>query len=316
MAQTTPTNTRTTTTEQSWVSLFGSIVSKQSAMISIAGGVAAYFTVRKVYDVLQRKYNNYPPGPVGMPMIGSLTKSTKNCREFLAELGENYGDVSMYYQLGQPIIVINNSKLMHEYFIKKEFSNRPERHLFKPKSLMSMNLDDMHFRRKMFVQSLISKTQRSSNLYKYIGKVLKEDTFKAIDECINNNNNVWKITQDIKYATFSTIFGALFDGEMDRNDSEYQLFNKLQEEMTGNLLSYALVQLMIPESSIKDNLLRKTKSMNAREKLLLLIEKWFNESQSQSQKESFGLFFFKTSGFCIYEEFLDILILIVFFNQT
>ena len=196
-----------TTTFNGWNEATISIV-KRSALIS--AGIVGYLGIRKLYDKLSRKYHEYPDGPCGYPLIGSLIESLKDSRKFLSQLEKEYGDVAMFYQGQTPVVVINNSDIMNEYFNKKEFSNRPETSFFKPKSLALMNLNEMHFRRKMLVQSMISKTQRTTNLNHFIGKVLINNTFKIINDCIENNQT-WTIRNEIKYVTFLTIFGMFLN---------------------------------------------------------------------------------------------------------
>ena len=69
---------------------------------------------------------NFPPGPLGLPIIGYLLfLDVKNIGKSFKRLGNRYGDIFSIFIGTKPCVVLNSYPLIKEAFSKKEFSGRP-----------------------------------------------------------------------------------------------------------------------------------------------------------------------------------------------
>ena len=97
-------------------------LSKWQKCGTILLGLSGILTIRKVYDIIWRKYYNYPSGPVGLPFIGSLLRIFKY--KYALSYTNSYGPVYMVYVGLTPMIFINDLQIATKYLNKKEFSNK------------------------------------------------------------------------------------------------------------------------------------------------------------------------------------------------
>ena len=175
--------------------------------VAIGCGIAGVLAFNWTYDQLKRKWNNYPPGPTGFPLIGSVLSMMKDERKYFLELNDEYKYISMYYMFRQPIVCIHDSRIMKEYFKKEQFSDRPQSKIFLINSFLNLNWKQIELRRKILIHSLVSQAQRSNKLYQLIGdNIIKNTVFKQIENCIQSNTK-WNIRKEARFVTFSTIYG-------------------------------------------------------------------------------------------------------------
>ena len=97
---------------ESVVPLFDSIVDwvRDTKSGKIAVGIAVYLLTRKPVDLIWRKVNNYPPGPIGyIPYLDAIEclRLTKKYPLYRGGDRARYGPVSMYWIGMQPFVVVN-----------------------------------------------------------------------------------------------------------------------------------------------------------------------------------------------------------------
>lgn len=99
---------------------------------AIAGGLTVCGTAWYLYHVISHKMKQsrkdapLPPGPLPLPLIGSLQKVVKHfgpdgnprIHRGLGDLAEEYGPVFGLYMGSYYTVVISDPKLAHEAFIK------------------------------------------------------------------------------------------------------------------------------------------------------------------------------------------------------
>lgn len=180
----------------------------QNKFSVVAAAIAGVVMLRKLLDVAYRQWNNYPPGPCGVPYFGSFFSMHLfgDIRKFHYYLGNAYGSVCMIYLGKKHLIIINDIKTMHKYFLKNNF--RP----------MSTNVQSFFFEndpkythRKKYVQSSIISFESINNkqLTFDILFYLKNVVFVTIDKCMNDCNS-WDPRKDSIYITFAIIFGMFW----------------------------------------------------------------------------------------------------------
>ncbi|KAK2704354.1 cytochrome P450 2J6-like [Artemia franciscana] len=87
----------------------------------------AFFALA-IFIFLKRKRFNYPPGPTGIPVFGSLPFVSKNLLAKFDEYADAYGDI-FSIQLGAfDVIVLNSLEAIREAFKEDVFSGRPQFH--------------------------------------------------------------------------------------------------------------------------------------------------------------------------------------------
>ncbi|KFM67323.1 Cytochrome P450 2J2, partial [Stegodyphus mimosarum] len=76
------------------------------------------------------KRRNFPPGPIGLPVVGYLPFLTKNAHLKLTDLGKKYGEVFSLQLGSKPVVVLNSANVIREAFSKSEFLGRPPNSAF------------------------------------------------------------------------------------------------------------------------------------------------------------------------------------------
>ncbi len=71
-----------------------------------------------------RTVGKLPPGPRGLPMVGSLLDVRKNPHEVLAKYARQYGDVCMFRLGGSPTVSISHPAILREALAMDELSDR------------------------------------------------------------------------------------------------------------------------------------------------------------------------------------------------
>lgn len=177
--------------------------------VSIIGSVISYTALRYAYDRISRRIYHLPPGPAGIPFIGSAISFGIDQRMFLRKISEEYkSKLLLFYLSSQPMVVFNDIDLIKKYFSKQEFCNRPSvlKEIHTLRSFINLNFNEMHERRKIFAQTIISQSQRNNQLYTKIRNNIEKDLFGEINKCIELNKK-WDIRDDIRYITFVAIYG-------------------------------------------------------------------------------------------------------------
>jgi cytochrome P450 len=94
------------------VPLFDAIVNwvKETKSGKMVMGLAIYLLTRKPVDLLWRKVNNYPPGPIGLvPVLSALSQLRLNesYPHYRGGDYDKYGPLSMYWIGLQPFVMVN-----------------------------------------------------------------------------------------------------------------------------------------------------------------------------------------------------------------
>ena len=256
--------------------------STQEKLVSVGVCVTGYLTLRKLFDVLYRKWYKLPNGGIGIPYFGSFLRYYYgNEYKWLMKLGIQYPIVSMVYFNSNPVIIINDYDLATQLFSKNEFSNVKSIFGMKPHDprLGFSSLDGIWWkkRRQLFHHNIMSQL-KSTIITKLMTKYIKNDLFPVLDEIANENNendenkdNVWYPNKDCKWISFSTIFNSFFgDSLPNKNDKNLLKYYDSLDIVINNfkclvnfqnipllwLITMPTFRTVIKEFEIQQNILR------------------------------------------------------------
>ena len=97
-------------------------IGKITGIFSICFG--GTLTIRKILDVVWRKWKNYPPGPCGIPILGSYFNAHKYT--FAASITNSYGPVTMIYFGLRRLVFIGDQKMCKKFFKLQDGSDRDD----------------------------------------------------------------------------------------------------------------------------------------------------------------------------------------------
>ena len=90
--------------------------------VRFAVGVAAALTLRKVFDILKRKWYRLPPGPIGVPFFGTLFELSHI--PSMIEYPKKYGPIHLTYFGFGTVVFINDFKLVDAIYKKNHFNKK------------------------------------------------------------------------------------------------------------------------------------------------------------------------------------------------
>eukprot|EP01084_Bolivina_argentea_P264075 447195_1 len=176
--------------------------------------ISAILLFRVIYLKLRRKYLNYPTGPVGIPLLGSLFQIYKAFVQFSDVLNEN--KVVMFYVVGRPWVFINDYKLFNSNFksLTDSFASK-----FSARNFSNLNGQKWKRRRKINNQCFTSLTT-SNYVDTILNSLLKQKLFPLFDAIKPNTPHF--CGDDIFYLQALFTFG-IFNGIDSKMPSQTEL---------------------------------------------------------------------------------------------
>eukprot|EP01084_Bolivina_argentea_P214264 363779_1 len=239
--------------------------------------------VHKIYCILHRKIHNYPPGNYhGLPLIGSfgwmLLYGPQKYVDKMMQSGDKKKHISMYYQFGTPIVLLNESKLNRKY--QKQITTKESFHLFNNfvKPFATENGDEWK-KRRLFISNSFNTIMSTKKLNKGIQKILQNNVFPKWDK-ICENNELYDLRDDIQYMAFIFIFESLFGGL--KNIQTPTINNEDYKKMISNLTFQTKhLPLIIMEHSIFHGKVTHFQKKYSLDILCGVILKWCNEWKNE-----------------------------------
>lgn len=184
-----------------------------------------------------------PPGPKGLPLIGSFLEFQRDRLGFLLRVAEHYGDVSFFRFGPRNIYFINNPQLIEDVLIKNNRKFTKSKVLQRAKIIVGEGLltseSKQHLQKRRAIQPLFHNRAIPS-----YGGIMVDEAVKLTGkwkdgETIDLHNEMMKLTQTI---VVKTLFGA------DIGDKTQQLVKSL------NYIMGMFPKIIMPFSELLDYL--------------------------------------------------------------
>ncbi|CAL1272926.1 unnamed protein product [Larinioides sclopetarius] len=88
-------------------------------------GICAFFLAYFIALFIKKTRSNFPPGPIGLPIVGYLPFLSEDLHLDFSKLGKKYGDVFSVRLGSQNIVVLHGAEAIKEALNKTEFLGKP-----------------------------------------------------------------------------------------------------------------------------------------------------------------------------------------------
>ena len=202
-----------------------------------------FISVRYIYYKIQRKYYNYPPGPIGIPFFGYFFHRIFGWLIFKIKaygrkgMSEHYGPIFMYYSLGRTFVNINGSELTKKIItLKPNKTNQPHA-LHRPinrkyEMIVTANDDgtdafafDAHYqswhKRRKLINTALMSLCTSTYINDIVDQIMYKTVFPAIDQLISKNPGIPSL---IHYILCVSIIKPTFTQNLRANQMNQNYF--------------------------------------------------------------------------------------------
>ena len=220
-------------------------------------GISIYLLCDVLSRIYELKVKHIPPGPIGLPLIGSFIPYFKDQCAFYYNLAINYGSIVSFKRFNKTIIMINDSKILKEIMIKSSYKSNISitksistnfNHdggslstVDGTQSLFMINGEQWKNRRQK-AYKLLMKIINTRYLDNVLSKSIQNTLFPHINKYKTDNKQIWYDYHDIfEYLAFNTLYHCNFGEQISMNDKYYKIImNDINET-----LSYFPISLMI-----------------------------------------------------------------------
>jgi len=235
-----------------------------------------------------------PPGPKGLPIIGSLIPFFNNFLGFLEHMAKQYGDISYFKYLGRKCYVINRPDLIRDVLVTHNSNFLKARALERTKILLGNGIltseKDFHLRHRRMIQPVFHKERIASFA-------------QSMTEYANRHSCNWKdgkvidMHKEMMNLTLAIVAKTLFNTDVESEaDVVGESFTELMNQFPGLLMPYSELLDNMPLPSVirfnkakkkLDNLIfnmigeRRESSMGSFDLLSMLIETRDEESKGE-----------------------------------
>lgn len=201
--------------------------------LAICGTIGVFTATNYIYDKVTRKYKEYPPGPTGLPILGSAISAGIDQRKFFDSLGDK-SPISLIYIGRQPVVLLNDPKIILHLFKHNSHNfdaiindRMPVNHVVSVKDwdpFANLRYHPWLPRRKL-VRNALPKVLNSKYLDKIVSSIFYQRLIKRIKDETENYNKSWKsMNVDFErfqfYLLFESIFGSKIMNSKDCKDDD------------------------------------------------------------------------------------------------
>ena len=258
---------------------------KYKKLITCVAALTGSFASRYIYCKIHRKINNYPPGPLGVPIFGMATPKLPNLLSdywdnLIKPYQEDNQGIVMFYIFGQPTVLINKMDTFQSIF-KKEVYRYPSAKL--KTGVRPFAGEDGHDGRwkhgRQLNQLSFTSLIKSSYLDQKFDTIMENEIFPHIDKCCNGD--YYYCRSDIKWLGFAFLYGVLYGSELDqipnRNNAEYLRFMYLDSKKFEGFFINQFVSKVFPKLD---------KKLAPNNELTDMVSKWEKETRKYRLKLS------------------------------
>ncbi|XP_055940829.1 cytochrome P450 2J2-like [Argiope bruennichi] len=196
----------------------------------ISLGIFGFLLAFVIVKLIKRLNRKYPPGPMGLPIVGYYPFMSEDMFPDLTELGEKYGDVFSLKLGSQNIVVLHGAEVIKEAYNKTEFLGRPPDSalaILNPKSaFFGGNFHAWKEQRRFVVQSMkdlgLGKTK------------IEEDIMDEINHFIavlrSHNGEPLDVKQPLSPSISNNICALIFGKRYEYDHPERQFLDKNVEQ--------------------------------------------------------------------------------------
>ena len=244
--------------------------------MTIFGGFCSFCIVRYIFLKLLNKIRNYPPGPVGYPLFGSLIKFVLKPHKFLIDIPNKYGSIAYVQLLASNNIFISDQKILRQLYQTQKIIGRPSITVNKTKSWAEHQSIKESFKRRKWVSDTVYNATNTSFILNKTKLCLNEYIEQEMNK-YTNNNKLWYPADFMNYIAFNQIFCAVFDHVLDFNDSFRIKYSKLAHKLSHSALAITLFLDVLLNNYVPCPVwLKKKISWNIRDEMDKIIIDWMN----------------------------------------
>ncbi|CAL1272928.1 unnamed protein product [Larinioides sclopetarius] len=251
---------------------------------AISLGIFAFLLAFVILKIVKKLTSKYPPGPMGVPILGYYPFLSEDIFPDLIKLGKKYGDVFSLRLGTQNIVVLHGAEVIKEAYNKTEFLGRP------PDSALAMlnptsaffggNFHVWKEQRRFVVQSMkdlgMGKTKIEEDIMEEINhfiEVLKSYNGKPLD-----------VKQPLSPSISNNICALVFGKRYEYDHPERKFLDKSVEDEFENI-SQTSVNTLFPwigKIPFVSKFLSNDPAMDVLQNYISFFQKKINE-----HKESF-----------------------------
>eukprot|EP01084_Bolivina_argentea_P150760 263247_1 len=257
--------------------------------------VTASLLLNRIYNVLHRKINNYPPGEYGMPFIGSAYSLLlfKGVARWYIYISNTFGPVSMLYFGRTPLVFINDLAVLQESFKDKrllwrghKLEGNGDASIGRTGSLENTNGELWRFRRQM-THKAFSLLSNSTYIRDRIHKLVTEIMYVEMDKYAKKHKDYYS-QLDLKYSMFVFLFVAMFGDTLkvpEKYDEDFKQLIVLIDEVFKDIQNKKIIDFFCGKDNFVANFMRKQMRINEpRNNTFLLIKSWVEKYKLSIKK--------------------------------
>ncbi|GFY37620.1 cytochrome P450 2J2 [Trichonephila inaurata madagascariensis] len=208
-------------------------------------GICAFFVAYLIGNLINRLRSNFPPGPIGLPIVGYLPFLSKNIHLDLIELGKKYGDIFSVRLGSENIVILHGADIIREALAKPELLGRhPDNPIKALNPFSAFFVRDVHVWKEQ--RRFVVQTMRDLGL----GRTkIEEDVLDEINHFLevlkNKNGQPIDVKDPLSPSMSNNICALVFGKRYEYDDPDRKLLDKNLDE--GNeFLSQTSASLFFP----------------------------------------------------------------------
>ncbi|XP_070556170.1 cytochrome P450 1A1-like [Ptychodera flava] len=236
----------------------GTILTFLSNPVNVFMVLVAFVLVASLWSM--RRPAGFPPGPRGLPFIGSIGDLAPNPVWTISDFAKTYGDIFTLKIGMQWIVVLNNLELVREALVEKqdEFAGRPWIYSLDVLSEGGQNITNGSFGKKWkALRKIGSQAVRNFTSGYTLDKIVTQEAFPHLKKAIvDKNGEPFDPEPILKLCVCNVMSNISFGHNYDFDDTEFKNIMQITKDMddvfgNGTLADFEPVFKYIPTNAIR-----------------------------------------------------------------